>query len=352
MSVSKPTNVIEDKEDFLDVDPEIRGQSFVCLSFLSPEKVLDKKELFFFQRFMKFYEAKIRFDALEKFLANVVREQNEKVGEERERILGRLTEVSSNGDEGVDEDSKEDLREDIDQAFTRATLKIVDVFDSFKSYLETHREEMTSKKNIVEAYEEFMFNKGKELEDEFHAANEFRTTVRGLKVRGSYSTHKEASVRAKKLQKDDPLHHVFVGQVGYWLPWDPNPNEIEDQQYAEKELNELMQKHKEQQEVKKELFEEEKARKVEAAKAEAAVNSQKALTDNPREEQDATAEESTSASTSVVEASAEQVSGITEARELMREMDDNRIPVNPGEEYKARQRARQEKDTEVGDDEE
>lgn len=343
MSVSKPSNAVsEPKEDFLDVDPEIRGQSFVCLSFLSPEKILDKKELFFFQRFMKFYEAKIRFDALEKFLANVVREQNEKVGEERERILGRLKEASG-------DDAKEDLHEDVDQAFTRATLKIVDVFDSFKSYLETHREEMTSKKNIVEAYEEFMFNKGKELEDEFHAANDFRTTVRGLKVRGSYSTHKEASVRAKKLQKDDPLHHVFVGQVGYWLPWDPNPNEIEDQQYAEKELNELMKKHKEQQEVKKELFEEEKARKVEAAKAEAAANSQKALSDNPRDEQeDATAEESTS----IVEASAEQVSGITEARELMREMDESRIPVNPAEEYKARQRARQEKDTEVGDDEE
>jgi len=345
MSVSKPSNAVsEPKEDFLDVDPEIRGQSFVCLSFLSPEKILDKKELFFFQRFMKFYEAKIRFDALEKFLANVVRDQNEKVGEERERILGRLKEVSSNsGSGGEDEDAKEDLREDVDQAFTRATLKIVDVFDSFKSYLETHREEMTSKKNIVEAYEEFMFNKGKELEDEFHAANDFRTTVRGLKVRGSYSTHKEASVRAKKLQKDDPLHHVFVGQVGYWLPWDPNPNEIEDQQYAEKELNELMQKHKEQQEVKKELFEEEKTRKVEAAKAEAAANSQKALSDNPRDEQDATAEEPNTEN-EPVSTSAEQVSGITEARELMREMDESRIPVNPGEEYKARQRARQEKD--------
>lgn len=342
MSVSKPSSAVQ--EDFLDVDPEIRGQGFVCLSFLSPEKILEKKELFFFQRFMKFYEAKIRFDALEKFLANVVREQNEKVGEERERILARLADGAT-----VDED----VRDEVNEAFTKSTLKIVDVFDSFKSYLETHREEMTSKVNIVDAYDEFMFNKGKELEDEFHAANDFQTTVRGLKVRGSYGTHKEAAARAKKLQKDDPLHHVFVGQVGYWLPWDPNPNDIEDQQYAEKELNELMMKHKEQQEVKKELFEAEKNRKVEAAKADAAASSQKALGGNPRDvDEDAGAEEETSTdakASTASEAPVEQVSGITEARELMREMDESRLPVNPGEEYKARQRAQERREN--GDEE-
>ena len=37
-------------EDFLDEDTEIPGQRYVLLSFLSPEKVLDKKELYFFQK--------------------------------------------------------------------------------------------------------------------------------------------------------------------------------------------------------------------------------------------------------------------------------------------------------------
>jgi hypothetical protein len=27
------------KEDFLEVDPKIPGQNFVCLSFVSPEKI-------------------------------------------------------------------------------------------------------------------------------------------------------------------------------------------------------------------------------------------------------------------------------------------------------------------------
>ena len=34
----------EIKEDFLEVDPKIPGQNFVCLSFVSPEKVLKQKE--------------------------------------------------------------------------------------------------------------------------------------------------------------------------------------------------------------------------------------------------------------------------------------------------------------------
>jgi hypothetical protein len=69
-------------------------------------------------------------------------------------------------------------------------------------------------------------------------------TVRGLKVRGVYATRKEADERADELSKIDPDFDVFVGEVGKWLPWDPDPNSVEDQQYQEKELNELMKGHK------------------------------------------------------------------------------------------------------------
>ena len=35
-----------EEEDFLDVDREIPGQKFVCISFISPEKVIGRRELF------------------------------------------------------------------------------------------------------------------------------------------------------------------------------------------------------------------------------------------------------------------------------------------------------------------
>ena len=69
-------------------------------------------------------------------------------------------------------------------------------------------------------------------------------TTRGLKIRGVYSTREQADKRADELAKIDPDFDVFVGEVGKWLPWDPDPNSVTDQVYQEEELNELMKGHK------------------------------------------------------------------------------------------------------------
>ena len=65
-----------------------------------------------------------------------------------------------------------------------------------------------------------------------------------------YDTEAEAKVKAKKLQQLDKNFNVYIGQVGYWLPWDPNPLKIDNQEYAEKELNTLVKEYKENQEKK------------------------------------------------------------------------------------------------------
>ena len=39
--------------DVLDEDAAIAGQKFTCMSFLSPEKILTKRELFLFDRFIE-----------------------------------------------------------------------------------------------------------------------------------------------------------------------------------------------------------------------------------------------------------------------------------------------------------
>ena len=69
-------------------------------------------------------------------------------------------------------------------------------------------------------------------------------SVRGLKIRGVYATKEEADKQAKHLQEIDQYFHVFVGEVGKWLPWDPDPNSVEDQQYQNEELNDLMKGYK------------------------------------------------------------------------------------------------------------
>jgi hypothetical protein len=79
--------------------------------------------------------------------------------------------------------------------------------------------------------------------------------ILGLKVRGVYKTYEEADERAKYLQKVDKYHHVFVGEVGKWLPFnvDTADNNVDNQVYREQELNQYMKAYKDS------LNEEEKA---------------------------------------------------------------------------------------------
>jgi hypothetical protein len=159
-------------EDYLEADREIRGQNYVCLSFISPENVLKNKQMFL----------------VNKFLQSISSEYN------------------------LDE------------------------------------------KKVEDKYKDFLFSNETELNSQFSELNNFKTSVRGLKVRGTYDTLQEAEMRAKRLQKSDPNFNVFVGQVGYWLPWDPVPAEIGKESYLNDDLNSLMSKYKENMEERDEIF--------------------------------------------------------------------------------------------------
>ena len=94
-----------------------------------------------------------------------------------------------------------------------------------------------------------MFKNQTKLEEAFFAKNEFRTSIRGLKVRGVTGTHGEAVAMSKKLQRSDTIHNIFLGEVGKWLPWDPKPHQVQDQEYAEDQLNTLMKRYKDNEEA-------------------------------------------------------------------------------------------------------
>ena len=50
--------------DLLEEDKPIANQKFVCISFVSPEKIIEKKEAFYFEEFLKSWELN---KGLEKF---------------------------------------------------------------------------------------------------------------------------------------------------------------------------------------------------------------------------------------------------------------------------------------------
>ena len=111
---------------------------------------------------------------------------------------------------------------------------------------------------LIDKFEDFKYKHETTLTEKFTEDNDFSTNVRGVKIRGVYDTKKEADVRAKVLQRQDKHHSVFVGQVGYWLPWDPSLSYLDkvEGQYLDNDLNTLMQKYNENQENKDVFFQE------------------------------------------------------------------------------------------------
>ena len=180
--------------DLLEEDKAISGQKFVCVSFVSPENILKRRELFMFEEFLKGYDFS---KSMEKF----------------SQFLNFLSYKYNLNFETLMSDMQEFVKSEKDD------LKTTDIYDSYKTFLDNHENE---------------------LDDEFNKQNNFQTSVRGLKVRGSYSTQEEAELRCKLLREVDPNHNVYVGPVGVWMPWEPEAYKTGRVEYLEDELNQLM----------------------------------------------------------------------------------------------------------------
>ncbi len=209
-------------EDFLEVDKPIPGQSFVCLSFVSPDKILQKKEDYYYHEFNK-----KRFQVFQKEFT-----------EKFDKVMNDCL------DGKVDTGKLNELQ----NLFVKSTDEYV------KQSFETFAEDL----------KDFKYANEEAVEEKFHEANDFQTTVRGIKVRGTYNTLKEAQIRAKVLQRMDPSFHIFVGQVGYWLPWDPTADKIENQEYLNSQLNDIVKKYKSNEAKRDEFYEQQKQEKKKA----------------------------------------------------------------------------------------
>lgn len=112
-------------------------------------------------------------------------------------------------------------------------------------------------------------------------------TLRGIKIRGVYATYEEAQKRSEELSSIDKNFHVFVGEVGKWLPWDPDPDsQNADQVFREKELNDIMIGYKKNLQKAKEL---EKDRKTDLLSK--AISDEKARRKLEREQNDKKAQD-------------------------------------------------------------
>lgn len=195
--------------DLLEEDKPISQQKFVCISFISPENIIRKKELYFFENFVKNWDMLKSFQKFSQFVSFLSFKYNLNT-------------------ETVTEDLKEFCKEEGSKLGKESSVD-----DDYKTFLEKHQEE---------------------LEAEYIKENDFQTNTRGIKVRGVFPTQEEAELRAKHLRENDPYFDVYVGPVGVWMPWEPDAYRTGNVQYLESELNELMSNKKKNEEKAKEYF--------------------------------------------------------------------------------------------------
>jgi hypothetical protein len=113
-----------------------------------------------------------------------------------------------------------------------------------------------------------------DVDKEFDAQNNFQTSVRGLKIRGVYESLPEARQAAERFRTlDCNRHDVYVSQVGCWCPWQPDPEGIQEAEYLETQLNTLMKSYHQNAALKDQVFQERLREKAAAAAATAAASS-------------------------------------------------------------------------------
>ena len=208
--------------DFLDEDPEIPTQKYCVVSFISPEKVIKQKQEFMFEKFVEWMDYEWKIKGLENFMA----------------FLSK-----------------------------KYSVKIDDLLKDAQEYVNVRKEEV-KKTDIHEQYQIFLLKNEKDLQEMYDNKVEFRTNMRGVKVRRAFATVEETQMFAKVLQRRYPKDNLYIGKVGAWLPWDPSEHLMPEVEYAEKELNELMRKYKENESNKEMFFAEQREESIRKQKEE------------------------------------------------------------------------------------
>lgn len=181
--------------DALDRDREINGQRFACLSFISPEELIQSREKFFFDKYTQTWGMKqslLKFTNFMHFLSY-------------KHAL-----------------SFDDLKNDLDE------------------FVANEKDSVSNDLSIVDDYKNFIDTNEEALTCEFNKMHEFQTSVRGIKVRGTYASLEEAELRCRMIREVDNNFDVYVAEVGAWVPFHPEAYKTGRVEYLEEELNKLM----------------------------------------------------------------------------------------------------------------
>lgn len=237
----KATNLTVDPPLTIECRKPQFTQKWALVSFVSPEDNIKKRFFFEANRFL-YHHVNKKLISIAEMIATGINRQIE-------TQLGRKIETYK-----TSQDQKYQIIANLLEEI-KSELHL----DEEQKNLETLKTFKFDQEEIMQEFEDYKVQNNRELEKEFNETHDNRTSIRGIKIRGVYEDIEDARAKAKELtQKVESFTHVFIAPVGYWCPFDPNPDAIGDQVYAIDKLNTLIGELKDNEKKRKELFEKRK----------------------------------------------------------------------------------------------
>jgi hypothetical protein len=179
--------------DLLNEYPVIPSQLYGCYSFVSPEKIIKQKEVFYFENFVKQWDFTKSVSQFSDFLQFVSFKYN---------------------------------------------LKVDTLLEDFKQFVQ-EEENMLKAKDVQGDYATFLDKNEDKLSEMFQKEHGFQTSVRGFVNIGNFPTTEEAERYAKQIRESVPHHDILVGRNFVWTPLDPDAYKTGRIEFMEDELNQL-----------------------------------------------------------------------------------------------------------------
>jgi len=206
--------------DLLEEDKPIAGQKFMCISIVSPEEILKKRELYIFERFVRNWDMSKSMEKFTEFINFISYKYN---------------------------------------------LNPENVIADYNEFVKEEEPKIKEASSIEDDYKNFLDKNETQINAQFNKEHEFQTSVRGIKARGNFATQEEAEMHCKKLREVDPNFDIYVAPVGVWVPIDINAYKAGRVEHLEPELNRLFEeKMKNEAKAKQEFEERVKASKKKA----------------------------------------------------------------------------------------
>ena len=254
------------KTDHLKEDPVLAGQDWVSISFVAPEDMVLKKNIYYVNNYLV-SEVNQSLSAQAQHMAKFLAAQMRK---KMEYTLDKLA-------TSVDEDDRR-LHKELSDKFSDM------IVDEDEFVTECRRRYDIDEEEIMDKYKIYLVKNRTQLDSQFDEAHDDQTSVRGIKVRGTFASLKKAEERSEAMREFEPAVHTFVAPVGKWLPLDVNADEAQDQKHMLGELNDFMHKHYESVTAGQMEFDKRKGEMTKGAKREAAMNTKQRLQARLREQ--------------------------------------------------------------------